>query len=222
MKFELKACILLIWCSVGAHCLTCNKCSTSISSRGDCGTEERCNAKQTRCLAIRRGGNQIGDTYNTRCATKDECSVSGLRQLCQGQDCAARCCTTSKCDAFADLKLNIVKVDERSFQCYECSRESLDSCTSSDQKCDNDQDACISFLMEGGNHNKVYTKRCARKNECTRSELDRLCALEKDQSNRKECRASCCFDEMCNEASSKTISSLVIAGAALLIIAVFN
>ena len=116
----------------------------------------------------------------------------------------------------------MIKTADRKFFCYQCSRESLDSCTSTDQKCDDDQDACISFLMEGGNHDKVYTKRCARKNECTTSELDRLCALEKDQSNRKECRASCCFDEMCNEASSKTIPLLVIAGVAVLALLMLN
>ena len=120
------------------------------------------------------------------------------------------------------FQIDIVRVDQRTFYCYECSRESLDACTSTNQKCDDDQDACVSFLMEGGNHAKVYSKRCARKNECTQSELDRLCALEKDQSNRKECRASCCYDEMCNEASTKTISLLVTVGAAFIIMTVFN
>ena len=76
--------------------------------------------------------------------------------------------------------------------------------------------------MEGGNQKKVYTKRCARKDECTKSELDRLCGLEKDQSNRKECQASCCFDEMCNEASLKTISLLAIIVILLLTLIMIN
>lgn len=224
MKLALQTCILVVWCYVGVQCqLKCNQCVESGSGRGDCGTEQTCDSTQTLCLAMRWGANQIAkksNTFDTRCATAGECSTNGMKQLCSGNDCEAKCCQTSKCDPFAQIE--IIRTDDRTFSCYECSRESLDSCTSSDQRCDNDQDACISFLMEGGNHNKVYTKRCARKNECTQSELDRLCALEKDQSNRKECRASCCFDEMCNQCSLKTVSLLVIAGALLLAMFMLN
>mgnify|MGYP002804108730 FL=1 len=215
MKHFLPTCVLFAWCCVGAFCqLTCNKCEESWSGRGYCGTEQKCTSVETRCLAIRWGTNQIAkksNSYDTRCATADECSDYGRDQLCSGKDCEAKCCQTSKCNPFGHDQVNIIQTEERTFHCYECSRDSLDSCTSTDQKCDDDQDACISFLMEGGNFNKVYTKRCARKNECTPSELDRLCALEKDQSNRKECRASCCFDEMCNQCALNTVSMLVMA-----------
>jgi hypothetical protein len=49
-----------------------------------------------------------------------------------------------------------------------------------------------------------------------------LCDLEKDQSNRKECRASCCFDEMCNQCSLKTVSMLVMAATVLFAVFLLN
>ena len=90
-------------CIFSAYCLTCNKCSESATGKGDCGTEQRCSTQQTRCVAKRWGSNQIqkkSNTYDTRCATAEECSSSGRNQLCAGQDCEARCCDFSKCDPF--------------------------------------------------------------------------------------------------------------------------
>ena len=83
--------------------MTCNKCLESRSGRGDCGNEQKCTNVETRCLAIRWGTNQIGkksNSYDTRCATADECSDYGISQLCSGNDCEAKCCQTSKCNPF--------------------------------------------------------------------------------------------------------------------------
>ena len=88
-----------------AYCqLICNECSESASGEGDCVTEQKCSAVQTNCLAIRWGANQIAkksNTYDTRCATADECSESGKKLFCSSEDCEAKCCQTSKCNPFA-------------------------------------------------------------------------------------------------------------------------
>ena len=122
------------------------------------------------------------------------------------------------CDPF-QKRDEFLQVAERSFRCHRCRSESLGSCLETEQRCDDDQSACISFLMEGGNLGKVYTKRCARKDECLNEERNRLCELEKDQSQRRKCRSSCCFYELCNKAGTKTVSQLVVVSLVTLALA---
>ncbi|XP_046858805.1 uncharacterized protein LOC124452266 [Xenia sp. Carnegie-2017] len=186
--------------------LVCNQCLNSNNGMGDCGREQRCTSEEPRCLAIRRDvddllGN-VGTIYETRCASSTECSSSNLRNICPGDDCQAQCCSTNKCDPFVLM-----------------SRESLDTCTHSRQRCDEDQDVCLSLLMEGGNDPKSYYKRCARRDECTESELNRLCNEHMDEFTQKQCRATCCHEEMCNTSSFHMISLILLACVFLLVLA---
>lgn len=190
--------------------MVCKQCEKS--AKGKCTGEEKCKTLQTRCLSIQWGpkAKENPNTYTMKCATPDDCAEVKRKDLCADKsDCKVGCCDYKNCDPFRKPN-EFLEVAERSFRCHRCRSESLDSCLETKQQCDGDQNACISFLMEGGNLGKVYTKRCARKDECLNEERDRLCELEKDQSQRKKCRSSCCFYELCNEAGTKTMSQFAV------------
>ena len=90
--------------------LTCNKCTGSRSGRGDCEEEQKCTTFETRCLAIRWGSNEAGkepSTYDTRCATADECSPNSRQELCEDKDCESKCCESSKCDPFKKQQVSL-------------------------------------------------------------------------------------------------------------------
>ena len=73
--------------------------------------------------------------------------------------------------------------------------------------------------MEGGNDPKSYHKRCARRDECTESELKRLCNEHMDELTLKQCRATCCHEEMCNTSSFHMVSLILLACVFLLVLA---
>ena len=165
-------------------------------------------------MAIRWSANERdnqANTYTMRCATPDECSDSSKRTFCDGKNrCEVKCCGLSNCDPF-QKSVKYIEVPQRTFYCHQCRRESLGSCLETEQSCDDDQNACISLLMEGGNDEKVYTKRCARKDECVDSEKNRLCEEERVQTNQNSCRASCCYFDLCNKVSRGAASLFVIS-----------
>ena len=186
--------------------LVCKQCDKT--TKGSCTKDEKCTDLQQRCVVIHWGAQHVKpNTYTMRCGTEDECSDAGKRELCASDpdNCDVKCCTYSRCE-----KLTLIQTAHRDFRCYHCNTESLDSCEKSERKCDDDQDACLSFLMEGGNHQKVYTKRCARKDECHEEYRAELCREEVEESNRKNCLSSCCFEELCNSCALKSISFLTI------------
>lgn len=223
MKFILCCVLLCIFAEV--HGLDKITCSTCVKAKKDsCTKTATCENENTHCLAIHWAATQTGttsDSYTMRCATGDECSTSGLAAICPDKDkCEAKCCAISKCDPFEKPR-DFVHTADRSFRCYQCTADNLKSCMT-EQRCDDDQNACVSLLLQGGNEDKAYTKRCARKDECVQSELDRLCGYETDQSRRKTCISSCCFDELCNEASMKRVSLVFLATLVAFCLVIFS
>ena len=98
-------------------------------------------------------------------------------------------------------------------KCYSCGGLSLEQCMKTSSKCRPEQNRCISLMLEGGNSDKIYYKRCGRKNECYNYKLQGTCDSKIFIHGSSSCRPACCETDNCNGSSLVSLSWLAIIPA---------
>lgn len=94
-------------------------------------------------------------------------------------------------------------------KCHGCRGLSLEDCLRTSGTCRPEQNRCMSFMLEGGNNNKIYYKRCGRKNECYSYNIERICEAKRKIHGSSSCRPACCETDKCNHSNQLSSSWLI-------------
>ena len=98
-------------------------------------------------------------------------------------------------------------------KCHTCGGLSLEQCMKTYSKCRPEQNRCMSLMLEGGNSDKIYYKRCSRKNECYGHKLQGACTSKIFIHGSSSCRSACCETDKCNGSGLISLSWLAIIPA---------
>ncbi|XP_063344444.1 urokinase plasminogen activator surface receptor-like [Pelmatolapia mariae] len=180
-----------------ACALKCYECTPDLS--GSCTQTTKECPSNTQCGSVRAtsyaGGLKVADFKEKGCAAAEECVQASINFGGSQTLITTKCCTSDLCNSQDAPEGSISPPNGK--KCFYCDGI---HCTNT-LKCNGDEDHCIStaVTVEG---QKVTLKGCASKLICSETQSAQISAIIGEEVN-------CCQGDLCNSASSTSVSLLL-------------